>query len=61
MVGFRLVLHDYVQIFVDDFRELLCEYVFVTSMVGIVQAFRYVEQRTLLDAVGELAKYGIAP
>ena len=59
MVGLSLKLHDYIQMFVEDFRELLCEYVFVTSMVGIMQAFGCDEQCTLLDAVGELAKYGI--
>jgi hypothetical protein len=58
-VGLQLVLQDYIQTFVDDFRELFCEYVFETSMVGIMQAFGRDEQCTLLDAVGELAKYGI--
>jgi hypothetical protein len=57
-VGFLLELHSYIQMFADDFRELLCEHIFVTSMVGIIQVFHFEEQCALLDAVGELAKYG---
>lgn len=45
--------------FADDFREPLCEYMFMTSMVGmIMQLFYCEEQCILLDVVGELAKYG---
>ena len=51
-------LHDYTQTFADDFREILCEYTFVTPMVGIMQLFYYPEQCMLLNAVGELSKYG---
>lgn len=59
-VCFMPELYDYIQMFADDFRDLLCEYTFVTSMVGIIQFFHYrEEQRVLLDAVEELAKYGI--
>jgi hypothetical protein len=57
-VGFLLELHNYIKTFADDFRELLCEYIFMTSMVGIMQVFYINEQCALLDAVGELAKYG---
>jgi hypothetical protein len=54
----NLELHNYIQMFADDFRELLCEYTFMASMVGIIQVFSCEEQCALLDAVGELAKYG---
>ena len=59
MVCFMSELHDYIQTFADDFRDLLCEYIFVTSMVGIIQLFHYREEQCiLLDTIGELAKYG---
>ena len=57
-MGFLLELHNYIQMFADDFRELLCEYFFTTPMVGIMQIFYCEEQCVLLDAAGELAKYG---
>ena len=58
--GFPVTLlepHNYIQAFADDFRELLCDCPFVTSMVGIIVHRQDPYCKELLDAVGELAKY----
>ena len=59
--GFLVTLlepHNYIQTFAGDFRERLCKYTFVTSMVGIIVHRQDPYCKEQFDAVGELAKYG---